>query len=207
MPSSGKTLVAVTRVRRSARLLEQGGERLVARPRAEVVDVDAGRHLVDAVDVPDDVVEHVADVLGADEDGIAPRERLPPPADELVVPRIEYSSSEPCALTLNARTASPRRPDRRAGRGSRTRGRPAGAREARAAFASTYASRSSREVLEQPRLEPLVAVEHEDRQQPVRQLGPTTVAPPRSYRSGCRSWQTTTTSCPAGVHSRASARV
>src|SRR5437588_8702714 len=37
--------------------------------------------------------------------------------------------------------------------------------------------------------------------------GITTSAPPTSYASGCRSWQKTTTSCPARPHSRASARV
>src|SRR6266508_4663257 len=37
--------------------------------------------------------------------------------------------------------------------------------------------------------------------------GRTISAPPRSYSSGCRSWLKTTTSCPARIHSRASARV
>src|SRR5436305_1655827 len=36
--------------------------------------------------------------------------------------------------------------------------------------------------------------------------GRTTSAPARSYTSGCRSWHTTTTSWPARLHSRASAR-
>ena len=38
----------------------------------ELVDVDAGRHLVHAVDVADDVFEHAADVLRADVHGAAP---------------------------------------------------------------------------------------------------------------------------------------
>ena len=37
--------------------------------------------------------------------------------------------------------------------------------------------------------------------------GRTTRAPPRSYRSGCGSWQKTTTSCPRRAHSRAIACV
>ena len=64
------------------------------------------------------------------------------------------------------------------------------------------------EVLEQPRLEPLVAVEHEHGQQPVGQLGPDDRGARRGRTApGPRSWQTTVTSCPARLHSRASARV
>ena len=77
-----------------------------------------------------------------------------------------------------------------------------------AAFASTYARLLGvGEVLQQLRAQTLVAVEHEDRQQPARELGVDDGrAVPRSNCSGARSWQTTTTSCPALLHSRASAR-
>ena len=56
-----------------------------------------------AVDVPDDVLEHRADVLGADEHRLGVGERLGSPAHELGRPRIEYSSSEPCAFTAYGR--------------------------------------------------------------------------------------------------------
>ena len=90
-----------------------------------------------AVDVADDVLEHLADVGGADEDG-RPRAASDsrPHASSSGRPRIEYSSSEPCALTANgAPVAAADRPAeqdvvaeaRSAGRCSRTA----------AAFAST----------------------------------------------------------------------
>ena len=57
-----------------------------------------------AVDVTDDVLEHAADVLRADVDGVGAGERLcAPAATSSSLPRIEYSSSEPCAFTTNAR--------------------------------------------------------------------------------------------------------
>ncbi len=66
----GKPVVAVTGVRRVVpHLREERPERLRPRPGREVVDVDAGRHLVDAVDLADDLFQHAADVLGADIDG------------------------------------------------------------------------------------------------------------------------------------------
>ena len=96
-----EALVARCRVRRiAAGLVEQRGERLVPRLGAELVDVDAGRHLVDAVDVADDLLEHLADVLRADEDGLGAARATPSPTPaSSAFPRIEYSSSEPCALT------------------------------------------------------------------------------------------------------------
>ena len=50
-------------------LREKAGERLLARSGAPLVDVDAGRHLVHAVDVADDVLQHLSDVRRADEHG------------------------------------------------------------------------------------------------------------------------------------------
>ena len=85
-------------------------------------------------------------------------------------PRIEYSSSEPCALTRNgAPVAAPTGPPistwfvntTSAGSSSRSA----------AAFASTYARLLGvGEVLQELRLEPGVAVHHEHRQQPAGQL-------------------------------------
>jgi hypothetical protein len=73
-------LVRVSRVRAvAAALVEQLGESLVAWLRPPLVDVDAGRNLVHPVDMPDDVLEHLADVCRADEDRLRSSERLPPP--------------------------------------------------------------------------------------------------------------------------------
>ena len=91
-------LVAVRRV--AARLLDERRERRRHGARARIVDVDAGRHLVDAVDVSDHVLEHAR--------GCARSRRTPPSApasasapqrSSSALPRIEYSSSEPCAFT------------------------------------------------------------------------------------------------------------
>ena len=106
MPSSGRRSLALPGFGGSrARLLEQAGERLVARLRPELVDVDARRHLVHALDVPDDLVEHRR--MCAEPTKTAPRRRAPPSPTPRAPgrPRIEYSSSEPCALTAKRRTA------------------------------------------------------------------------------------------------------
>ena len=80
----GQALARVAGVRRVvARLLDQRRERLVARAERELVDVDAGRHLVHAVDVADDVLEHLADVRRADVGRLRGGERLGSPALEL----------------------------------------------------------------------------------------------------------------------------
>src|SRR2546423_5089464 len=72
----GETLVRVVRVRRvDCGFREQRTERVVARLETELVDVDAGWDLVHALDVADDVVEHCADVRGADEDRLCAAER------------------------------------------------------------------------------------------------------------------------------------
>ena len=94
-----QALVAVVR-RVAAGLLEQRGERLGARLRAELVDVDAGRDLVDALDVADDLLEHPRGCAASRRR--RPRRRASdslPHACSSALPRIEYSSSEPCALT------------------------------------------------------------------------------------------------------------
>ena len=74
----GEPLCRVGGVRRIATgLVEQVGERLAPILRGELLDVDARRHLVDAVDVADDVFEHGPDVGRAHEDGAGLLERLP----------------------------------------------------------------------------------------------------------------------------------
>ena len=98
----------------ATRFLEQPGERLFARTRAPVVDVHAGRNLVHSIDVADDVLEHLPDVRRADEDGLGVSSSASlPQADSSALPRIEYSSSEPCALTpKRAPVAAPTGPPR-----------------------------------------------------------------------------------------------
>src|SRR5205085_4643285 len=63
VPLVGLPLVHLPRVRRvAARLGEELRERLVLRLRPELLDVDARRHLVYALDVADDLLEHLAAV-------------------------------------------------------------------------------------------------------------------------------------------------
>ena len=112
-----------------------------------------------------------------------------PQADSSALPRIEYSSSEPCALTAKrapvaAPTGAPSSTwfanTRSAGRCSRSA----------AAFASTYAlSLGLREVLQQPRLETLVAVEDEHGQHRADARPHGRARRARSNRSGCGSWE------------------
>src|SRR5439155_12306468 len=64
---SGVGLALVTRCV-AAGFVDQARERLRAGLGPELVDVDSGGYLVDPVDVADDLVQHLADVLGADED-------------------------------------------------------------------------------------------------------------------------------------------
>ena len=97
----GQPLVRVAGVRRIVAPASSSSAASAASrsSRPELLDVDAGRHLVHALDVADDVLEHLADVGGADEDGAARHEALAAQADSSAFPRIEYSSSEPWALT------------------------------------------------------------------------------------------------------------
>jgi hypothetical protein len=60
-------------------LQEQTFHRLVPGLEAELLDGNARRHLVHAVDVTNDVFQHFADVRRADEHGARRGERLTPP--------------------------------------------------------------------------------------------------------------------------------
>ena len=63
VPLVRQALVRVAGIRRvETRLLEQAGERLVARPRPPLVDIHARRHFVHALDVADHLLEHLPDV-------------------------------------------------------------------------------------------------------------------------------------------------
>ena len=132
-----------------------------------------GRHLVDAVDVADDVLEHLADVRRADEDGLCALERFASPrGQQLRVAAHRVLELGAVGLDGVARAGRSRRPAHRGGRGCRRRGRPAAARATAAALRSTQSSQlGPRAVLHELDLVALVAVEHEDGQQPA-DVGP-----------------------------------
>ena len=208
LPSSGS---------RSFALPGFGGSRRASaiRPRAprraaaerELVDVDAGRHLVARGRRGRRRPRAPRGCAPSRRTSPRPRERLPPPALELRP--AAHRVLELGAVRLDAK--------RRAGRGADRPAHQHMVREHEVGGQQLAERRGVRvdvgallgvgEVLQELRLEAGVAVHHEDRQQPARQLDVTTCAPPRSYCSGARSWQTTMTSWPARLHSRASARV
>ena len=135
-----------------AGLLEQRRRAPRPRARAPLLDVDAGRHLVHAVDVAAHLLEHLADVRRADEHGLRSRERLGPSALELGSAAHRVLELRAVRLDGVRRAGSRGPPPRRAGRGCRRRGRPAGARATAAAFASTQrVELVVRQVLEQLR--------------------------------------------------------
>ena len=79
----GKPFVRVSRICGISRGLgEQIGQSLLARPRPPLVDVDAGWHLVNPVDMTAHLLENVADVRGADDDARRPAEDVSTPALE-----------------------------------------------------------------------------------------------------------------------------
>ena len=178
----------------ATRLLDERGERRLAGHGDELVDVDAGRHLVDALDVSDHVLEHPADVLGADVHGLRAGERLGTERSSSGRPRIEYSSSEPWAFTAKRAPLA-----RATGRAHQHVVREDDVRGQQLAQRGTVrgdvrVTLLGREVPQQARVETLVRVEHEDGQQAVRQVGHDDARAGEVVRSGCRSWQTTTTS-------------
>ena len=168
----GQALARVAGVRTvAARLLEQRGERLVARLEAELVDVDARRHLEHAVDVADDVLEHLADVHRADEGRLCLGERRPPPLLELRT--AAHRVLELGAVRLHAEPLAGGGADRAAHQHVVREdqiGREQLAERCRVRV-DVGAALGRGEVLQQARLETGVAVEHEDGQQPARQVG------------------------------------
>ena len=169
LPSSGSRSFALPGVRRvTPRLLEQLGQRLAAILQHELVDVDARRHFDHPVDMADHVLEHLADVTGADECRVGCRERLLPPRLEPRAPAHRILELRSVRLDAEAHAA------RRSHRGTHQHvvcedevGRAELAQRSRIRLdvARTFVLR---EVLQQPRLEPVVAVEDEHRQQPRR---------------------------------------
>ena len=137
----GQALVAAVRWI-LAGLCEQVLERCATVLQNEPVDVHAGRNVEHAVSVASHDCEHCANVLGANVGRVGARKNSLAHSPNSGRPRIEYSSSEPCALTRKgAPLAAPTGPPistwlvntRSAGSNARTA----------AAFASTYARRSA----------------------------------------------------------------
>ena len=164
-------LLAVAGIRRiRPRLVEESRQRVRAGLGPELLDVHARRHDLDAVDVPRQLLEHVADVLGARVDDLRAGERLRSPARE--IGPSAHRVLELGAVRLDPEGHPARRADRRSeqdmvredevGRSELPQGRRV-RRDVRLPL-------RRREVDEQARLEPLVAVEDEGRQQPLRQL-------------------------------------
>ena len=172
VPLVRQALVGVSRVRRvPARLVEQGRERLLAHLGPPLVHVDAGRHLVHAVDVTDDLLDDPADVRGADEDGFGAGERLPPPRGELRVSA--HRVLELGAVRLDRVAGAAGGGDRPAEQDV-VREDEVGRQVSLQRFGvelDVALALLRREVREKARLEPLVAVEHEHRQDPA-DLGP-----------------------------------
>ena len=121
---------------------------------------------MDAVDVPDDVLEHLADVLRADEHRLRTRERLSPPRRQLLV--AAHRVLELGAVCLD-RVRRPARGADGPAEQDVVREDDVGGQalaESRGIQLDVALALVARQVLQQSRLEPLVAVEHEDRQQP-----------------------------------------
>ena len=152
-------------------LAHEGGERDCARDGLELVDVDPGRHLVHALRVrerPADLRQHRADVRRADEDATRVAQALPAPLRQLGM--VAHRVLELGAVRLH------RERRRRARDGSGT-DRPAQqhvVREDEVGGQQLAQRRRARrdeavgcgalELVQAPRLEALVAVEHEDGQ-------------------------------------------
>ena len=135
--------------------------------------------------MPGDVLEHVADVLGADEDGLGAGERLLPPRRELLV--VAHRVLELGAVRLDRVARAARRRDGPAEQdmvGEDEVGRKVLAQRRRVRRHVALTLRNA-QLREEAHLEPLVAVEHEDGQQAA-DVRPHDLAPPRSYCSGMR---------------------
>ena len=102
----------------------------------------------------------------------APRATRAPHCSSRGRPRIEYSSSEPCALTRNGSPLAAPTGAPISTWFAKTRSAGSELAQRRRVRLDVARALVLGEVLQQPRLEPLVAVEHEHRQQPARQLGP-----------------------------------
>jgi hypothetical protein len=148
-----------------ARLGEQSLQCELSRFGLELVHVDAGRNLVHAVDVTDDLLENVADVGRPDEHRPRGGERRAAPLNQVGI--AAHGVLELGSMRLDGERKAARVSDRGAeqdvvredhisGEVGADRGRVQGD------IAVTF---PAREVLEELRLDALIAVQHEDRQQ------------------------------------------
>ena len=173
VPLVGQPLVLVAVVRRvAARLLEKFGERGAALLEAELVDVDARRYLDHPLDVAQDVLEHLADVARADE-------RRRGAGEGLAAGGLELRAAAERVLELRAVRLHPVGQAARCADGAAHQHvvgedevgptEPSQRIRIRLDVARALAHRH---VLQEDRLETLVPVEHEHRQQAARQLRP-----------------------------------
>ena len=155
LPSSGRRSLALPGFGGSSRASSISAANASSRGRErELVHVDAGRHFVDALDVADDVFEHLADVRRADVRRLRGGERLRAPAFELRP--AAHRVLELGAVRLDAERRAACGADRPAHQHV-VREHEIGGSSSRsvAAFASTYAAFSRvGEVLQELRLEP-----------------------------------------------------
>jgi hypothetical protein len=163
----GEALVRVVGVRGVLPSLgDEPGERLVATSRPPLCDVDSGWHLVHVVDVVADLTHDPPDVRRPDED----RRRTP---ENLVAPPLELGASAHRVLELRAvgldgvlRTRRPadRATEQHVVAEQKVGGQPGGDR--RRVRADPAIELLARAVLQKLHAVPVVAVEHEDREEP-----------------------------------------
>ena len=154
-----------------ARCLEQRGKRGGSILEHEQVDVDTRRHLVHDTGLADDVGQDAPDVLRADVGDLRVRERLAPPLLELGP--AAHRVLELGAVRLDAERLPGGGADGAAEQdvvGEDQVGRQQLAERGRVRL-DVRGLLCVGELLQQLRAQPLVAVEHEDRQEPVRELG------------------------------------
>ena len=161
-----QAFVRVAGVRRvGPRLHQQPPEGLPALLRPELIDVNAGRNLVHAVDVADDVFEDGTDVRGTDEHRFRVCEGLRPPRRQLVV--AAHRVLELRAVCLDHEGCAAGETDRSAEQDviceHEICGQPCAERGG--VPLDVAFTLLGPEVLQQPRLETLIAVEHEHRQE------------------------------------------
>ena len=152
-------------------LFDQCGERLLAGLGPELVDVHARRDDLDPIDMAADLVQHAADVLRAGEDDLRRGECPGTPAREIGPAAHRVLELRPVRLDAEAHAArcADRGAEQDVVREHEIRRRELA--ERRGVRLDVRVPLRLREVREQPRVEPLIAVEDEHGQQAAGQLG------------------------------------
>src|SRR5438445_9829231 len=165
-----------------ARLGDESGQRLLADFRPEFLDVDARRNLVHPRDVSHDVLQHLANVPGADEDRLGVLEARATPCSEVLVAAHRVLELGAVSLDREWKSGGDRDgpPEQDVIREHEI-GRRVSAQSGRVQGDVTIALRAGA-ILQQLGLEAFVAVEDEDGQHTpdIRKV----LALPTSYRSG-----------------------